>query len=59
MIIKGCDDHGDWSCDFKFEWALYRAGFKTRMALFHEMKISSYSKVNHRKNAFAGDNKTD
>lgn len=40
----GCNNKGDWSCDFKFERDAYRAGFKTKMSYFYGMKMSSYSK---------------
>jgi hypothetical protein len=40
----GCDGGADWSCDFKFEKALYLAGFKTKQSFaFFGGKMSSYS----------------
>jgi len=47
--FSGCNAKGDWSCDFKVEASLYRAGFKTRAADFFGQKISSYTKgcANH------------
>lgn len=43
--MQGCNDIGDNSCDYKFEEKLYKAGFKTRMAFYFGMKISSFTKV--------------
>ena len=40
----GCNAKGDWSCDFKVEASLYRAGFKTRQADFFGQKVSSFTK---------------
>jgi hypothetical protein len=33
----GCNEKNDWSCDFKFEKTMYRAGFRTKVTLniFH------------------------
>ena len=47
--FTGCNNKGDWSCDFKLEASLYRAGFKTRLANFFGQKVSSYTKgcANH------------
>ena len=40
----GCNEKNDWSCDFKFEKTMYRAGFRTKRADFFGMKISSFTK---------------
>jgi hypothetical protein len=42
--FTGCNNRGDFSCDFKFERSLYRAGFKTKASYFFGAKYSSYSK---------------
>lgn len=44
MTSQGCNLKNDWSCDFKIEKALYRAGFKTERAGFFGSKISSITK---------------
>lgn len=40
----GCTDNADWSCDFKFEKALYKAGYTSKSHHFHNDMISSYTK---------------
>jgi hypothetical protein len=42
---SGCNRKGDWSCDFKFEASLARAGFtSSNNNAYHNGIISSYSK---------------
>lgn len=44
----GCNDVGQWTCDFKFEVGLYNAGFKSKYHPTYEYgKMSSFSKVWH------------
>eukprot|EP00607_Mallomonas_marina_P007422 CAMPEP_0182416288 /NCGR_PEP_ID=MMETSP1167-20130531/561_1 /TAXON_ID=2988 /ORGANISM="Mallomonas Sp, Strain CCMP3275" /LENGTH=419 /DNA_ID=CAMNT_0024588929 /DNA_START=1042 /DNA_END=2301 /DNA_ORIENTATION=- len=40
----GCHEKGDYSCDFDFEAALYKSGYKSKSSGFHNGMISSYSK---------------
>jgi hypothetical protein len=47
VVRIGCNSQGDWSCDFKLEQSLYRAGFKSRAALFFGLKVRSYAPMSH------------
>lgn len=41
----GCNNKGDWSCDFDFERTMYFTGFKTAMnSNFFDLRLSSYTK---------------